>query len=190
MAALGRKRRIGQRAEVVLRHNAIVFASNQENPMRFVFSVVVATTLTLSATTLHAQLAMSASGGRSDCGGNSVNVIDGTGELDLTGDCNKVSIVASGVEVYIAKANVVEIIGDNTTVTVETRLKELYAVGSGNTVILADVESVHVNGDRNRIDATTAVQVGGVGTGNTVRWREGDPVVEFPVPGNTYGKTR
>jgi hypothetical protein len=109
---------------------------------------------------------------------------------NIAGECDKVSIVASGVEVYIAKANVVEIIGDNTTVTVETRLKELYAVGDGNTVILADVESVHVNGDRNRINATTAAQVGGVGTGNSVRWLEGDPLVEFPVPGNTYGKAR
>lgn len=158
--------------------------------MNLVFRIVVTITLAFFADAAVAQLTMSASGGRSDCGGNSVNVIDGTGELDLTGECDKVSIVASGVEVYIAKANVVEIIGDNTTVTVETRLKELYAVGSGNTITLADVETMHVNGDRNRIEATTAERVGGVGSDNTVRWREGDPVVEFPVPGNTYGKLR
>ena len=158
--------------------------------MRSFASVIVAILGISSADAALAQLAMSASGGRSDCGGNSVNVIDGTGELDLTGDCDKVSIVASGVEVYIAKANVVEIIGDDTTVTVETRLQELYAVGNGNTVVLADVEAMHVNGDRNRIEATTVGRVGGVGSDNTVRWREGDPVVEFPVPGNIHGKLR
>lgn len=158
--------------------------------MRLIFPFAVASSLGLFASGAMAQLFVSAGDGRSDCGGNSVNVTAGQGTLDLVGECDKVTIVASGAEVFITKANVIEILGDDNKVTVETGLAELYALGDDNTVVLADVEAMHVNGDSNRIEATTAARIGGVGSNNTVHWREGDPAVEFPVPGNTYGKLR
>jgi hypothetical protein len=162
----------------------------QEIAMRPTLAFVLASSLLLAAGPAVAQLLVSAGDGRSDCGGNSVNVTDGKGTLDLVGECDKVTIVASGAEVFIAKANVIEILGDGNSVTVETALAELYAVGDDNTVVLAEVEAMHVNGDSNRVEAATVTRVGGVGSNNTVRWREGDPVVEFPAPGNTYGKLR
>ena len=156
--------------------------------MRPILPWVFGMSLPLIAPTAMAQLFVSAGDGRSDCGGNSVTVTDGKGTLDLVGDCDKVTVVANGAEIFITKANIVEILGDDNSVTIENALTELYAVGSDNTVVLADVEAMHVNGDRNRIEATTVTRVGGAGSDNTVRWREGDPVVAFPVPGNTYGK--
>lgn len=158
--------------------------------MRPFLPLVFAMTLPLLAPPASAQLLVSAGDGRSDCGGNSVSVTDGKGTLDLVGDCDKVTIVADGAEIFITRANTVEILGDDNSVTIENALAELYAVGSDNTVLLADVKAMHVNGDRNRIEATSVERVGGVGSDNTVRWREGEPVVEFPVPGNTYGKLR
>lgn len=88
--------------------------------------------------------------------------------VTITGDCQEISIRATGVTVTIEETIELDVLGHGSVVTATT-VRELEVVGNGNDVTLESVREIDFEGDDNTVAVASGTpDIDDEGTGNSV----------------------